>query len=289
LVMIKIYLLFLVLVMSCGKSVTEDADEEVREEMTPDGTFSALLIPVNERLSSSISGDVKVLKYGDNFSVRVRLKNASGGKYSQHLHTGIFCPGKSQDTNTDGFIDGFEARKQAGQIIVPFDDDLSSQFGGSGLLLQGSYSYSKSTSYYLMLSDLHLPDEIINDSIIKLREKDLPLERRVVVIYAQGKKLPSTVSGSEIPIACGILTRTSDFPSPPNEDSYEEDARPSPRSRPRPRPPAPRPGPVARPIPEPDIYDVSWWDRIRQRWNRWRGRGRSNNNPEKITLSITRS
>lgn len=274
LVMIKIYLLSFVLLLSCGKRVNEDSDEDSRQEELYNGTYSAILIPVNSKISSNVHGEVKILKYGDDFQVNVRLKNAPKGHHTQYLHTGSYCPKGSQDINADGYIDGYEARTQAGNIIVPFDGDLSTQLSGSSLVLQGNYSYSRSTSYYLMLSDLNLPDEIINDPIVKLHDRDLPLERRVVMVYTKHRNWPSTVDGTEVPLACGILTRISDYPIP-NDDTYQEGPR-EPRPRPRPRPrPQPRPEPRPDPQPEVDHQNDSWWDWVRQRWNRWRGRGRT--------------
>lgn len=272
--------------MSCGKAVTDETDEEVREESAPDGTYTAIFMPVNSKISSSVFGKVEVRKYGDHFQVDVRLKDAPRGSYRQYLHTGTWCPKMNQDLNGDGYLDGYEARLQAGYIIVPFDGDLSAQNSGGNYVLAGSYTYNKSTSYHLMLSDLHLPDDVVNDAMIKLKERELPLERRVVMIYAVRKNLPSSVVGTEVPIACGILTLSSEYPSP-SEDSWETDSGnpdPGPRPRPRPRPrPQPEPRPEPDPSPDPDSDDNtndSWWDWVRNRWNRWRrgdgGGGNSN-------------
>jgi hypothetical protein len=264
--------LILVLILSaCGKAVFED-DDDRREEVTVDGTYSAILIPVNGRISANLHGEAKVLKYGDEFRVTLELKNAPRAQYTQHLHSGSFCPKGSADANGDGYVDGSEARRHTGPVIVPLDGDLSAQGAGAGHRLTGSYRYSRTTSYYLMLADLHLPDEIVNDPVVKLATRDLPLERRAVSVYVRYSVRPgSTIE--DVPVACGLLTRISDYPIP--DESWERDGqegRRRPRRVPRAPRPRPRPHPESDPGPEPVPYD-SWWDRIRDRWWRWRGDG----------------
>lgn len=270
----------LFLLLSCGKKVEEEEEEIILEE-SGDGTYSAILIPVNSRISGHVNGDVKVSKYGDHFKVEVQIKNAPSGYLKQYIHTGSTCPRLTHDTNGDGYLDHYETRQQTGYAVVPLDGDLASQRQGANYVLKGNYRYSRSTSYYLMLSDLHLPDEIVNDSIIKLYEKDLVLERRVITVYVAGTRLPGSVTGGELPVACGVLTRISEVPPPDDSDTWEEEE--APRRRPRPdgnyrRRPRPRP------VPEPEIgpppTSGSWWDRVRQRWRRWRGRGTPAPQPE---------
>jgi hypothetical protein len=248
----------LFLLISCGKAV-EDKNEEAfpEEETFPDGNYTAVLIPINGRVTNQIDGEVKISLYGDDFKVKVQIKNSPGGIHKQFLHGGNGCPSQTHDDNRDGYIDGYEAREVMGMILVPFDGDLSAQFSGDSFFPSGSYSYARSTSYYLMLSDLHLPDEVLNDSIAKLKERDLPLENRAVSIFGKS-------AVGDIPIACGILTRVSDVPLPDNDEwteRYPGPGVPNPSPRPRPRPD---------PLPRPDDHDSqSWWDRIRGRWDHW--------------------
>lgn len=263
-------LIILTLFFSCGKKVDDNLDDERVEELSPDGIYSAVLVPVNSKLSTNISGDVTLQKFSDDFRVSVRLKNAPPGRYRQQLHTGSACPKSGHDIDGDGYIDGYESRVRTGPIILPFDGDLSSQSAGATYVLQGSYSYTRSTSYYLMLSDLHLPDDIVNDAVVKLTLKDLFFERRAVTVYAVS-------TGRELPVACGLLTRISNRQEPDNDNRWEDPERP--RRTPR-SPGRRRPVPEPRPEPQPEI-DVeeprngSWWDRVRQRWRRWRDRWRN--------------
>jgi hypothetical protein len=269
--MIKIISIFsLLFIISCGKAVEEKSEEIAQEEINFDGIYMAILVPVNGNISNHVHGEAKITKFGDEFKVDIRLENPPTGPLSQSLNTGTRCPKRENDSNNDGNIDSDEAKNNMGSIIVPFDGDLSSQSNGENTYPSGSYHYSKSTSYYLMLSDLHLDDEVTNDSLVKLREKELPLERRVVAIYIH-----------EMPLACGILTRITDTETPEDDDSWEE---------PRPPRPRPRPEPIPRPNPRPPEEEEnrtssSWWDRMRQRWERWRNRWNGNNRPQEFITS----
>ncbi len=259
------YLFLFLILTACGKAVVEDDDKDKnREEITVDGTYSAILIPINKRISSQVYGEVQVVKYGDEFRVKVEVKNAPPGQVTQHLHTGSFCPKQTSDINGDEFIDGYEARRQTGPVIVPFDGDLSTQHAGSGHGLKANYRYSRSSSYYLMLHDLHLPDEIVNDHLVKLSTRELPLERRAVSIYVRTSVRPESTM-EEMPLACGILTRVSEYPIPDEGDDSESE-RPR-RTRPSPLGPESRPSPD--PLPGPEPRDT-WWERMRDRWWRWR-------------------
>lgn len=278
----RFILIFLILlIFSCGKVTEDNATGEAEEEFLPDGTYSALLVPINYRISSAFNGDATVIKEGDDFKVRVRVKGAPDARFRQYLQTGSSCPRMDQDTNGDKYIDFYEASRVAGLVLVPLDGDLSSQASGRDFILRGNYRYSRSTSYSLLLSDLHLPDDVVNDSIVKLPERELPLERRVIVIYRTRGDLPATIAGEEVPIACGVLTRISS--RVPRTQRWEEDdvsgddqGRRSRPRRPRPRAPVPteedsesNPDPENEPSDENAGTGGSWWSRWRQRWNDW--------------------
>ncbi len=205
-------MLLALILLSCGKRFTNDSLDVLYPLPSNEGTYSALLIPVNGKISAAVNGEVRVERYGDQFDVNIVLKNPPPGKLGQSLYLGSSCPKMGQDVNRDGQLDGHESRLQTGSIIIPFDGDLSSQFAGAALTLKGSYFYSRSTSYSLMLSDLHLADEIVNDLVVKLGERDLTLERRPVMVYLKLSRLSTPVSGRDIPLACGVLTKVSSSP-----------------------------------------------------------------------------
>lgn len=250
-----ILFLFTLVVISCGKSVQEEDEPKVPEEVNIDGTYTTFLLPTNNNIAPNVSGSVKVSKYGDDFRVEVKLKDSPGGVHRQYLQTGTSC-------------------KAFGSKILPLDDDLSGQSRGRGYFPSGNYHYKRSTSYYLMLSDLHLPDDDYSDEVVKLETWDLPLEKKAVVIYARR-------DGVDVAMACGLLTRTGTTetgdnwrepePSPPRRPAPD---RVEPRPRPRPRPePTPRPAPeVSQPDTNDDNNSGTWWERMRQRWRRWRDR-----------------
>lgn len=280
-IMIKSLIFFLILLSSCGKSLKDDGEESIAGVRTVDGSYRAFLGPVNRRISSSITGEAKVFKYGDDFRVASKIQDAPEKKFVQYLHTGSYCPNLEDDQNGDGYLDRFEFINKAGPVILPLDGDLSSQDRGRSFILRGNYQYQRSTSYYLMLFDLHLPDELLNDEIVKLKEEDLQLDKKVIAVYLRNSSNLPLESSREVPIACGILGHEAAETS--RDDDWDREGRDegeveSPMRRPR-NPsrssPVPRPRP---PNPEDEQYErpsgsSSWWDRLRQRWRRWRNGG----------------
>jgi hypothetical protein len=245
-------ILFLLLNLSCGKSAN-DKEDELQQVDLNEGTYSATLSPVNAKVTTKVNGHVQLQRYGDQFSVNVQLKNAPSGFHKQQLHTGASCPDRSHDINGDGYIDMNEARRALGEIIIPFDDDLSAYHLGNGFTPSGSYRYSRSASYFLMLSDLEMD------------ETELVFENKVVSI------LGSSPVG-EIPIACGVLKKIADNPS---ENQWEEEIPRTRKPSPRTEPSRPRPRPEPDISPEPNSPDnISWWERMRQRFRNWRDRAR---------------
>jgi hypothetical protein len=264
----KKYLMFILItvLIACGKKNDDDIEAQ-RQEEDLGGTYAAFLLPVNVNLTKSVSGNVEISRYGDDFLVKLNLNNAPPGIHKQYLHTGHLCPGPLDDEDRDGYVDTSEAIKLMGNQIVPFDDDLSSQTLGLSHFPSGNYNYVRSTSYSLMLADLHLIDEIINDHLVKLSELDLPLEKRVVAVYSESPV-------GDIPIACGVLTKIAASPS---DDSWGQTI-PSPRI-PEPSPPRRPRSPDLEPEdngpqtgPDDTENDMGWWQRMRDRWRRWRDR-----------------
>lgn len=231
------------LFLSCGKASKGKTYTEEQEEIS-DGVYAAVLYPVNPVLSKDLQGGIKIHKFGDDFKVKVKLKDAPKGTHEQYLYSGSQCPTSYNDLNGDRLIDSSEARAIMGEVILPFDGDLSSVQGGGGLFPVDSYEYTQATSFSLMLSDLEHSQSI------------LKLEYRAVLIIKDGM----------LPLACGVLTKISDLPDiekPPSPPEETDRYRPKPPSRPKP-PLPPRVGP------EPELPQESWWDSMRSRWRRWR-------------------
>lgn len=261
-------LIIMICFFSCGKPPEDKTDEETEPEVHNEGTYSAVLLPVNPKISTTVSGDVKVSRYGDDFRVSVKMQNVPKGNLTQAINYGSICPKISQDLNGDGYIDAYESRGTAGFVVVPLDGDLGAQDSGNSYVLEGNYTYSKTTSYYLMLTDLHLPDDIVNDGMMKIPDNNLPLERRVVTVSLRENSAPAMVTG-DVPIACGILTKISDEEIPPGDSTDDGNRR---RPRKPPRRPHPNPTPDPEPEPDPPPRNDTWWERMRERWNRWRDR-----------------
>lgn len=267
--MVNFYLMLLFFFLfSCGKKIEEKDPRRREEEDSGDGIYTAVLYAVNPLLSSGITGQVKVSRYGDDLRVSSNVRNGPQLDLKQGLHTGADCPTRNLDTDRDGKVSFPEVLPVTGYIILPLDGDLSSQLRGQELRFGTHYRYERSTSYSLMLSDLHLPDEIINDELVKLPFGELGLEKKVVTIYA-------TLNDVIFPVACGVLTKVSNIPEDDSWDSPLPGENTGSR-RPRRRPPArPPPEPPTEVKPPPETPPPSWWERVRDRWRRWRDRWRS--------------
>ncbi len=235
-----------ILLFSCGKASKGKSYFQQEQEEISDGVYAAVLYPVNLSIDKDLQGGIKIHKFGDDFKVKVKIKGAPKGTQEQYLYSGSECPTLYNDLNGDGIIDGNESRAVMGEVILPFDGDLSSVEGGGGLFPVDSYEYSQSTSYSLMLSDLQH----------SYSNRFLKLEKSAVLIIKEGTH----------PLACGVLTKISDLPEiekPPAPQSE--------RDRYRPRPPRPKPPPPPPTVePPPETREESWWDQWRNTWRRWR-------------------
>lgn len=202
-----ISLLILALCLSCGKNTIEkDPMNPIQQEQDRiNGEFSAFIVPINRKYSSLVNGKAIITKSADTFSVKIEVKDASVGVHKQYLHEGIRCPEMADDLNSDGYIDYTEIESTAGKVLVPLDDDLSSQMAGMSFPVGEDYTYFQETSYSKLLSDLHTQDEVPEDLFIKLSEPDLLLAGRVMIVYATNRGLPASVVGNDIPVACGFF------------------------------------------------------------------------------------
>ena len=232
-------------ISACGKKLSDKKPQPQIDSIEPEGIYSATLTPINYQ--SGKKQTVIITKYGDEFRVKVKFRSGPEGMHRQGLYSGTVCP--HPDTNGDGYIDMAESETLTGQLIIPFDGDLSaSDLGNGNFPHSTAYDYENSTSYYLMQTGL------------PHGHRNLQIQGKIVLI--QGMK-----EGELLPIACGILSQSV---ITPNEEPEP------PRVRPRPtrpyRPPEVEPKP-----PEPPRRRTLW-ERIRDRvggwWSRVRGEGR---------------
>lgn len=186
------------------------------------GTYLSILSPINKNVSGHLNGTVSVIREQANFIVDVRM---SGGPLSvlhnQSIHVGSRCPTELDDLNADGYIDAEEGSQVFGKIIIPLDDDISSQRMGGGIYpisdKYGQYLWSRSTPFDKLMQDLHEEDINLKDDFIKLEHnKNLTMLGKVVVILGipETNFLPETVAGrgrltphQALPIACGVIRR----------------------------------------------------------------------------------
>jgi hypothetical protein len=261
-------LTFLFLFISCGKSSSSKPAPQIQAQEEEGGIYAAILEPLNASAHHS-SGFVKVTQEGEEFKVKVSLKNGPDGIHMQHLLAGEKCPGIEQDLNKDEWIDFDELVTFSGNILIPFDNDISQQNFGKDGYPSGSYLYKEETYTSLLLSDLHKTDEVFNDHFVKLDpEDDLILEGRPVVIYGVSSRqvLPGSARGlglwttqQSLPIACGILQKISSNVDGHFDTNFEV-------PRPRPADPAPTIPPQPR-VPRP-TYKPTIGDRLRRMYCR---------------------
>lgn len=221
------------LLVSCGgggggggaKKATPPKKENLEIEMS--GIYQGLLAPINKTVSGHLNGSLTLVKEGDEFVADLRF---SGGPLSsihaQSIHVGSRCPTKADDLNQDGFIDGEEGARVYDKIIIPLDDDISSQWHGLGTYPvtdeYGYYFWSRATSFEKMMEDLKDEDINLKDEYVKLEPtKAMNLLGRVVVVKGVPTTtvLPETVKGvgretphMGLPVACGIIRKLTKTP-----------------------------------------------------------------------------
>jgi hypothetical protein len=223
------------LVLSCGKNEKTKEFSKTNENLETEmaGIYQAILLPLNKQVSGHLNGSLTLVKSDDEFIADVRL---SGGPksvlQSQGIHIGERCPGEEEDINKDGYIDGEEGAEVYNEILLPLDDDLSSQRIGLGIFpvtdVYGSYFWSRATSFEKMMTDLREEDINLTDDYVKLpASMALSPIGKVVIIRGVPKsyELPATVLGrgrqgphEGLPIACGIIKKLQNVPGEIDHD-----------------------------------------------------------------------
>ncbi len=230
------------LISACGSNSDDDDNNQIQQEQQADageyyGSFEAL--------NPSLAPDAKVqssITINDD-TVNVRVKGDElplNTIHHQFMYSGNSCPGQEADSNGDGLIDYQELLAQIGPILIPLNDDISSQTSGTRFPKsngRGTFTYNESASLEDMVSDLREPDTQPDDDLGKLGpDERLNLGGRVLVIHGvdRGVALPSTVGAKEglnaaesLPIACSVIERG----SAPNEEQTppEDTGEPQPR------------------------------------------------------------
>lgn len=234
-------LLMSLTLLACSKSGGSGAG--LPESVTPsidnleiemNGIYQAILKPVNAKIAGNyLNGSLNLVREGDEFIADVRL---SGGPksvlHTQSIHIGERCPDERDDLNNDGFIDAEEGIQVYKEILIPLDDDLSSQRIGLGIFpvsdAYGYYFWSRTVSFEKMMNDLFEEDINFADDYVKLNTgKSLLNSGKVVVITGipSGEFLPDTVQGrgrqsahEALPIACGVIRKLTSVPGVVDRD-----------------------------------------------------------------------
>ena len=209
---------------SCGKSPS-GGGIGVQENLRPnrEGNYLISFQPLNSSLAGMTDAKGSIQIKEDHFTVAIDVKNAPAlTMHAQNLYFTDFCPDESHDSNFDGYLDHFEVTRALGKVLIPLDDNLSTQEAGiegkpsSDIL--GQYTYQKDESLFNILTDLYEPDLDPKDQIRKLFASDyFSLEGKVVMIFGVQEEayLPGSIRSlgdvsdrASLPIACGKITRT---------------------------------------------------------------------------------
>ncbi len=224
-------LLLLFLCSSCGKAKDQKFKEE--EVLRIDGSniqgvYEAPLIPINLNTTLGVIGATGVHRSYDSFKAFVKLYIGDQGViHKQTLHLGSRCPTIQDDVNGDGYIDLREAHFIVGNILIPLDGDLETQWGGNGSYPQGNgiaggYFYERTASFSRMFEDLRDIDQNTLDDLEKIPyDQGVSLHQKVILILgvSNSMRLPDSIDDlgmnreNSLPIACGVLHRTDKFPA----------------------------------------------------------------------------
>lgn len=216
--------------VSCG-SDDDDNGSSIQEEQAgqdDQGTFEAVLNPLNTNAAGTPRGTATVRVRGDDVEVDVDVTGAPRSvMHRQFIYTLGVCPVAANDANLDGYIDFQEARNASANILIPLDNQLNTQVQGGSYPVarrSGSYNYDESASLTTMLADLYAPDPLPTDEVGKLSPGEaLNLPGRSVIIHGVSSRiaLPTTIATlrnlprhQTLPIACGTFVRVADNEEP---------------------------------------------------------------------------
>jgi hypothetical protein len=296
--------LFVLLLFSCGKKDTgEDPEEE--DEVKIDGSnvqgvYQTPLEAMNINTTLGTIGSAGLHRSSDIFKAFVKIYIGEKGViHRQTIHRGSRCPTMRDDINGDGYIDYREAHFVVGNVLMPLDGDLDSQWDGNNYFpagngMAGGYFYERTASFSRMFEDLRDVDQNSLDEMDKLPyNQGVSFHKKVILIQGVSSymNLPDsvdTMSGMtkhrSLPIACGVLRHSDKFPAElyDRSDPVTSSAPPR-RIRVIPRTPEHRePEPDIVPLPDPDPprrRGGGLRQRLRRWWRDTTGNGDDDNSP----------
>ena len=274
------YFLLVILLFSCGKKASKNV---VQAQEQTDNIFFGSILPLN---LSGADGVIKLSMVQDDFHVIVAMKDGGLVDHEQGMIMASRCPNPTDDRNQDGFVDSDEVFRNLGKILIPLDGELETQADGYHEKPFGNYRYEHRASYSRMLADLRNRDRDSFDDLVKLRLRDVPFHKLVLIVFGTSTStiLPSTVSKRDgrtqhasLPVACATLESSGIIPTEPDLNP----------EIPRVEFPESRPAPVPMP-PSPEIPMRSTMrERIRNTWNRVWCRIRSCSSPGIISSPLS--
>jgi hypothetical protein len=198
-------------------------------------TYLAVLKPLNKKVAGETIGSFTFHKDKDFVVADLRvLGSAPNIIHAQNVHLGNACPDETADINQDGVVDVLEAEQITGNIVLPLDGDINSQYSLLGMFPiadnWGAYVYSQTASFRRFADDLKDEDEDLTDEVVKLGSSPVNLEGKVVMIQGVADdvilaELVATNGGlsanQTLPIACGVITKVTEIPG-----SFEPDDMP---------------------------------------------------------------
>ena len=177
----------------------------------------AVLTALNTQISNAVATAQFPLTTNE-IAAQVTAAQMDNVTHIQAVYSGRACPTLADDTNDDGFIDAVEGRAVYGDILIPLDNDLTTQLGGNVFPSGSAYTYFRSAPFIALLNDLRVVDPDLNDLFVKLAlGADIALAGRAVVIHGTAATLPNTVRTignltrqESLPIACGLILGVAD-------------------------------------------------------------------------------
>lgn len=228
----------LVLQMSCHGEMRNRTKKV--ESRNLDGIYLAKLKPINPAFSKYLNGSLTLHKNQKHLFAAIRFSQGPQNSiHEQSLYYGKRCPNNYDDLNGDQFIDSSEIENLAHEKLIPLDDDLSSQRMGSGIFPKsdeyGSYEWTRSTLFELLLKDLKDEDLNLKDNLVKLnRGLEFNFEHLIVIIRGVSLETPLPETSSDkrdlnghfsFPVACGVMRKISQSPGTIDKDLSQVDER----------------------------------------------------------------
>lgn len=177
-------------------------------------------VQLNALNNSGVSGTATITVDGEANVVSVAL-DASGldaTLHAQHIHAKpgqvSLCPPASADANSDGFVDVVEGVPSYGGILLPLDNDISTQDQNvAGFPTGATIDYNTSASLGDVRSALVRDDSDASDPIVTLGANgSLAFQDYAIVVHGTTDVLPGTVqtlpgltNQQTLPVACGVI------------------------------------------------------------------------------------